>query len=259
MTQYLIGADPEVFVEDLQGAFVNGHGLIGGTKDNPLPVRLGAVQEDGMALEFNIDPARNRDEFVRNVTTVREQLASMIGPDLRLTPKPVQTFTREWFKAQPRASRIMGCDPDFDAWAGRMNKSPRNNVPMRTAAGHIHIGYTSGQDTYDFNAFVKASQVVRHLDSTVGLWTVLVDPGSAPRREMYGKAGAFRVKPYGCEWRVPSNFWLDPAFTAEMYDRVSDALDLYDTGDIRDSDQRVVEAINTSNTELAKELMNAAA
>ena len=259
MTQYLIGADPEVFVEDLHGTFINGHGLIGGTKEAPVPVPRGAVQVDGMALEFNIDPAANRDQFVTNVTTVKEELARLIGPERRLSLKPVQTFDRDWFRAQPRASRVMGCDPDYDAWAGQMNRSPRASTPMRTAAGHIHIGYTQGQDPNDFNAFVKASQIIRHLDSTVGLWTVLVDPGSAPRRELYGKAGAFRVKPYGCEWRVPSNFWLDPKYTAEMYDRVSNALDMYDAGDIRDNDERVVTAINTSDTELAKELMNVAA
>jgi hypothetical protein len=31
----------------------------------------------------------------------------------------------------------------------------------------------------------------------------------ATRRQLYGKAGAFRPKPYGMEYRVLSNRWLD--------------------------------------------------
>ena len=53
----LIGCDPEVFVKQ-NGVFRSAHGLIRGDKKNPQKIRSGAVQVDGMALEFNIDPAR---------------------------------------------------------------------------------------------------------------------------------------------------------------------------------------------------------
>ena len=50
----LIGADPELFVKK-DGVVVSGHDLIQGTKADPFPVQDGAVQVDGMALEFNIE------------------------------------------------------------------------------------------------------------------------------------------------------------------------------------------------------------
>ena len=47
---------------------------------------------------------------------------------------------------------------------------------------------------------------------------MLLDDG-AKRRELYGKAGAYRVKPYGVEYRVLSNFWLkSPALMQWVYD-----------------------------------------
>ena len=61
-----IGCDPEFFVKE-NNKFVNAHGLIEGTKDFPQLVNKGAVQVDGMALEFNINPAKNSKEFVSNI------------------------------------------------------------------------------------------------------------------------------------------------------------------------------------------------
>ena len=56
MTKILVGCDPEVFVKQ-NGVFKSAFGLIKGDKKNPQKIRNGAVQVDGMALEFNIDPA----------------------------------------------------------------------------------------------------------------------------------------------------------------------------------------------------------
>lgn len=53
---YLVGADPELFVSKA-GVILSAFGLVGGTKKVPQKVERGAVQVDGMALEFNIDPA----------------------------------------------------------------------------------------------------------------------------------------------------------------------------------------------------------
>jgi hypothetical protein len=66
----LIGADPELFVFTRSGKPVSAHDLIPGTKYEPHEVGNGAVQVDGVAAEFNIDPAANEDEFFFNIAFV---------------------------------------------------------------------------------------------------------------------------------------------------------------------------------------------
>ena len=50
------------------------------------------------------------------------------------------------------------------------------------------------------------TQLVRALDLSVGLFEVAIT-GKSPRRDFYGRAGDFRMKEYGIEYRTPSNFW----------------------------------------------------
>ena len=90
MTAILVGADPEVFVQQ-QGIFRSAYNLIKGDKKNPQRVNKGAVQVDGMALEFNIEPAANADEFLVNIDTVFNTLRSMV-PDYDIAVTPVAHF-----------------------------------------------------------------------------------------------------------------------------------------------------------------------
>ncbi len=212
MTSYkniLIGADPEVFVRNPNhGGFVSGHGMIKGTKRKPFKVDKGAVQVDGTALEFNIDPAATEDQFVQNVGSVLGQLRTMVtGYDLCY--EPVAEFDPEYFKKGiPASAKQLGCDPDFNAWGLCPNDPPDGKRTFRTGAGHIHIGWTQGQDIDDPEFFMECAEVSRHLDYYIGIQSLLWDPDPR-RRELYGKAGCFRPKPYGVEYRTLSNRWLE--------------------------------------------------
>ena len=81
MMELLLGADPEVFVRH-NGVTVSGFNMIPGTKKKPHPVDFGAVQVDGMALEFNIEPAHDLGEFRFNIAQVLEALSRMIPEGL---------------------------------------------------------------------------------------------------------------------------------------------------------------------------------
>jgi hypothetical protein len=210
MTKILLGADPELFMRNPNtGAFVSAHGAVPGTKREPFKVPYGAIQIDGTALEFNIDPASTVDEFVHNLTSVRSQIAAYV-PGYNVVAEPVAIYDKDYFDWDvPGPAKELGCDPDYNGWTNMTNPRPEpGNKPMRTAAGHIHIGWTEGQDVFDKSHFELCSLVSRQLDYYLGIYSLLWDKDGT-RRELYGRAGAFRPKPYGVEYRVLSNSWLN--------------------------------------------------
>lgn len=205
----LLGADPELFMRNPNtGAFVSAHDAVPGTKLEPFKVPYGAIQVDGTALEFNIDPAATCDEFVRNINEVRKTLAGYV-PGYNVVAEPVAIYDREYFEFDvPTSAQELGCDPDFNGWTMEVNPRPDpNGKPMRTASGHIHIGWGEGFDACDKQHFDQCGRVARQMDYYLGIQSLLWDKDGT-RRELYGKAGAFRPKPYGMEYRVMSNRWL---------------------------------------------------
>jgi len=222
-----VGADPEVFVKK-DGVLVSAHGLVQGTKEDPFVVDKGAVQVDGMALEFNIDPADNAKEFSENVKVVMEILDDMV-PDHELVTTPTAEFGKAYIAAQPAEAREMGCDPDFNAWdEGKANPRPDGDASFRTGAGHIHIGWAEGVDITHPEHLEACMMVVKQLDWTLGMMSMLYD-GDEKRRKLYGDWGAFRPKSYGVEYRVLSNAWLrSPKLVDWVYKTVNKAVqDLY--------------------------------
>lgn len=213
-----VGADPEFFLRDTTtGKFVSAHGMIQGTKHDPLPVKDGAVQVDGMALEFNINPAETFEEFDHNITSVLADLRQMIDPRYEFVFTPVADFGKEYIDAQPDEAKILGCDPDFNAWTSSENPRPDGGLGFRTASGHIHVGWTDGQ-AIDVKEHIEACEMAsKQLDMYLGIPALLWDHDTT-RRKMYGNFGAYRPKPYGVEYRTLSNVWVnDPTLRKIVY------------------------------------------
>lgn len=201
-----IGADPELFLTR-KGKFVSAYNMIPGTKNKPHRVNNGAVQVDGMALEFNIEPAKSPTVFVRNIREVLTQLRDMVPREYNLSKKAVAEFDEAYFWQQPQEALRLGCDPDFNAYTKEINVPPDAATEKRTAAGHIHIGWTQGAKEHDPEHMLMCATLAKALDVTLGVPSVLLDEDRT-RRPMYGCAGSFRPKKYGCEYRVLSNFWI---------------------------------------------------
>jgi hypothetical protein len=203
-----IGADPELFLKEKStGKLISAHDLLPGTKLKPYPVANGAVQVDGVAAEFNIDPAQNAEMFSSNCNSVMAKLGVML-PTAHLQIMPAVIFDKEYFKTLPVNVRELGCNVDYNAWTGQPNPAPDGeSTTLRTAAGHIHIGWTRVPDPMDPTHFSDCCAVVKQLDYYLGAPSLLWDSDNR-RRTLYGKAGAFRPKTYGLEYRTPSNRWL---------------------------------------------------
>ena len=74
-----IGCDPELWIFDKKlGKIISAHGLFPGTKAEPYAVTHGAVQVDGMAAEFNINPASSAEEFTFYVLSVLKDVVNAL-------------------------------------------------------------------------------------------------------------------------------------------------------------------------------------
>jgi len=75
------------------------------------------------------------------------------------------------------------------------------------------------------------------------------------RRELYGKAGAMRPKPYGWEYRSLSNFWVFiPEFTSWIWNATQASLNFKHKFTKRE-ETFITNCINTGNKEVAEQLI----
>lgn len=213
MLDLKVGCDPEFFLLDKKtGMMTSAHNLVPGTKAAPYKVKSGAVQADGTAVEFNIEPASSPEEFASNVEAVLKEVRGMVDKRFEFKFEPTVTYAEDYFKLLPDSAKELGCDPDFDAYRGGTENprpNPSKTPTFRTGSGHIHIGWTSGKNwKEDPSHSLDCVQVVKSLDNHFFEHKHAYDNDTL-RETLYGKRGAFRYKPYGVEYRTPSNMWLN--------------------------------------------------
>jgi hypothetical protein len=200
-----LGCDPELFLADATGKLRASCGKIGGTKERPQALReLGdgyAVQEDNVAIEFNIPPAANAREFQESIQKTLAYLTNGVRNmyNFDIVQLSAASFPKD--ELDSPAAQVFGCDPDFNAWTGQRNPKPKaEDETLRSCGGHVHVG------DYD-KKVIDSRQLIKTMDLFLGVPSVLMDKGEL-RKQLYGKAGAFRDKKYGVEYRTLSNFWV---------------------------------------------------
>lgn len=194
---FTLGADPEVFLTDGK-SLISAIGRVPGTKDSPVKTEWGKVHVDNVAAEFNTIPAISAEEFDNNVKMGLEGVFEIArGFGLTVSTEAFGVFSKEDL-SHPYA-KMAGCEPDYCAYDGSMNDTvPLQFYDERAAGGHIHVG-TELTDA-------DVPKLVKCLDLFLGI--PLLERENPDRRFLYGKAGAFRRKPYGVEYRTPSNAWI---------------------------------------------------
>jgi hypothetical protein len=229
-----IGADPEFFVKRGRH-IISGHLFDCGTKSHPQKTEHGYVQVDGIALECNVRPSSTKNEFVTNLVGVIADLNATVrnmDKEASIVARPSVFVGHRFLRNVPVRNAALGCSPDFSAYTLRRNSIPDGDLPIRTGAGHIHIGWTEQADERSVEHMEQCGTYVRQLDYYLGLPSLLWDKDSR-RRTLYGKAGAFRPKPYGLEYRVLSNAWLDTdRLMGWVYDRTVRAIEDADDGNL---------------------------
>jgi hypothetical protein len=100
-------------------------------------------------------------------------------------------------------------------------------------------------------------KVIQACDLFLGVPSVLMDNGEM-RKQLYGKAGCYRPKPYGGEYRTLSNFWfLNPdKYSDWVWDGVANALGFIEHGgSLNGMKTSIVRCINENDKHLAEKLV----
>lgn len=235
---FKIGYDVEFFIEDESGKIVSAIDRIPGTKENKYILGTGAgLHHDNVSLEIAFEPFNNYEDMESHITNTLNEVEEMIAP-YKLVNKASHVFPVEELQ-DPKALEF-GCDPDFCAWTRGLNARPMADDPkLRSNGGHIHIGHVAlAEDFHNHCEFIK------NLDQILGLWSLEHDKDTQ-RRKLYGKAGAFRPKPYGLEYRVLSNFWvLDKTLRKFVWDKTVSIITKYETGNMEQIPSSTQEKIN---------------
>ena len=255
MRKITIGSDPEVFLRNpITGLHVSSIGLIGGSKSKPRTLeRSGfALQEDNVAVEFNIPPAETLQAFVESIEWSVKRIEKEVEPlGLKVDISAAVNFPEDQL-AHPSA-RLAGCDPDYNAWTRTINPRPHvSGGSLRTGAGHVHIGVGKPTPKFTRETLVKAC------DLFLGVPSVILDMDTM-RKALYGKAGAFRPTSYGLEYRVLSNFWLREKQLIEWVytqtHRAVQAANEWSEKTFNDLEDTITRAINNSDHQLAANMI----
>lgn len=249
-----IGADPELFLKNDQ-EIISAIGLIGGTKNNPKSISNDghSVQEDNVMVEFNIPPSKNEIEFLDNMEYCMEYIEKLaILNDLQISNLASAELNPKYL--QSAKSNHFGCEPDYNVYKQSINNFCNEGIEnLRSCAGHIHIGYDDPNQE-------ETERIVKLMDLFLGLPSILLDKDSR-RKELYGKAGCFRFKPYGLEYRTLSNFWI---FSKDLqkwaYNQTIKAVQSVTNFELNEfiiaNEKQIEKAINNNDKKLVKEIIN---
>ena len=249
----LVGADIEVFLQDKEsGAIVSAEGIIKGTKDDPfrfLPEEPHfATSLDNVMAEFCIPPAKKAIQFKENILFALGWIEGFIPNNLMPLAVPSARIDNRFL--QTENAQLFGCDPDFNAWLqGVLNPKPLAESNLRSCGGHIHIGYEKPK-------MEVSMSLIKALDIYLGLPSIIQEPEN-DRKYLYGKAGAFRFKPYGVEYRTISNYYVSKPYLMEwVFNNTQLAIEFVNNKHqiSPEEGEGIIAAINTNDKKLADTL-----
>lgn len=257
LTQVTIGADPEMFIIDTanNNKVISSIGIIPGKKGKPFVDKDWAegfgLETDNILAEFNIPPCKSRIEFLDCINFMKERVRDIVK---KVNPSyDIQCVASRIVDADQLTtpeSMEFGCDADYNVYTEEMNKKPVcDEKNLRSAGFHIHVGYKG------FNTRTSL-HIVRMLDLFLGIPSVVVDPDNK-RRNLYGKAGNFRLQPWGVEYRVLSSFMMsNDDLISKVYNNTIEAIVRYNEDGLLDIDSELVQnVINGNDKAKAKQII----
>lgn len=252
-----IGTDIEVFLMDrLTKEIVSAEGYVRGTKHEPFNFdassKFFATSLDNVLAEFCIPPVpiNDRECFIKHINHSMNFINKSLPENLCTTSIPAAILNPKFL--QTENAMLFGCESDYNVWKRETNAKPTaENQCLRSAGFHVHVGY----DNPEVETTEKA---VKALDLFLSVPSVIVEPDNE-RRKLYGKAGAFRFKPYGFEHRVLSGYFSSTdALKGWVFDNTVKALEFVNNGHSEELEavaEQIQAAVNTSDKVLAGNLI----
>lgn len=247
--KFLLGADPEVFLfSQKNNKYVSAIGMIGGTKEEPMTLISEGYYalEDNVMVEFNIPPTSNPKELYENIQTAQEEIAALFIEDDDLKLVNVASAEFEYEELDNNKAQEFGCMPEEIVWTGKQRKADAKEAGLlRTAAGHIHIGAKN----------INKENLVKSLDLFLGVPSTLIDKDTK-RVSLYGMAGSYRDKPYGLEYRVLSNFWINSReLISWIFNQVDLAITNHNSIDFNRYGNQIMNTINNKDLRMAEAIV----
>lgn len=250
MSKVLVGTDPEAFIRNKETKEIGSAiGLIPGSKDDPHKIddKGNAIQTDNVMVEFCVPPANNALDLNANIRYCLNFIDGMLPDNMETVIQASAVLDKKYLKN--KQAKQFGCDPDFNVYTLSPNTPPDSRGQLRSAGGHVHVGYEN--PNFEMNL-----KIVRAMDLFLGIPSLVLDKDTR-RKEMYGKSGAYREKPYGIEYRVLSNFWIQNETTVQWaFNQTMKAVEFAAEEDWLDDDTtaNIQLAINNQDLDLACKL-----
>lgn len=223
------GSDPEfMLVKDKK--YYSAIPIIKGDIADRIKLKGHEFYWDNVLAECAIKPGFSKEETIENFRECFQIYAEMVKP-YKLIPQASEVYPAE--ELLDKKARTAGCAPDKCAYEIKTKRPPKgvlSKTDLRTCGGHVHLG-SDGEAVH--SDYPQSIITTRLLDLFVGIPSMYVDhdPTSARRRILYGKAGRYRPKPYGLEYRSLSNFWLaSPKLVDLIYDLCKFTVDFVENG-----------------------------
>jgi len=222
-----LGSDPEFFVLDKTGKPYPATPFAIGSKEHPIPIpELGQgfyEQQDNLSFEGNIPPCYTKQEFVKNVTLLRNYfLSKVLKYGYSISPNGIERFPKRMLKT--KQGMEFGCSSVVSSWdsSGTTNiiSVPTPNlkdVDYRVSGFHIHLGLECFYSKPRSNLYSLIIGRLFDLFLTLPSHKIKDEP---ERMLSYGKFGMIRIKSYGVECRTLSSFFTQEEYLSWVWDQV---------------------------------------
>ena len=251
---FTVGADPELFIYDTaKKKIISSDGIIPGEKGDPyrseyMPEGFG-LEVDNILAEFNIPPCTTKEEWIHHMNYMKDYIRNFVkkvNPNYDILSIASAHIDED--QLQSDVAKLFGCSEDYNVYTERVNEKPKGECTnLRSTGCHIHLGYPKPN-------LATSLTLIKYFDMYLGVPSVILDPDTE-RRNLYGKAGCFRLCQYGFEYRVLSGkFIANDELISFMWDGVVRAIEAYNNQTPLIPAEQIQEVINNSKVDEAKQL-----